>query len=77
MKSVGGAQRRLRQAQEQVLRPTVNIPRQLDAVVHTLVEAPEDGVPAPYGRRSATRIPADGAESGVMVASAPSVSIAA
>src|SRR5438876_8692347 len=30
-----------------------------------------------YGRRSATRMPADGAESGVMVASAPSVSIAA
>jgi len=112
VKSVGGAQRRLRQAQEEVLRPTVNIPRQLDAVVQTLVEAPEDGVlkasrslprerpltrtmgergdnlghgqighedivPAPYGRRSATRIPADGAESGVMVASAPSVSIAA
>jgi len=44
VKSVGGAQRRLRQAQEQVLRPTVNIPRQLDAVEHTLVEAPEDGV---------------------------------
>ena len=30
-----------------------------------------------YGRRSATRMLADGAASGVMVASAPSVSIAA
>ena len=32
---------------------------------------------AAYGRRSATRIPADDAASGVMVASAPSVAIAA
>ncbi len=90
----------------------MNISSQLDAVVHALVEAPEDRVlkasrrlprerpptqtvgergddlghgqighedivPALYGRRSATRMPADGAESGVMVASAPSVSIAA
>jgi hypothetical protein len=30
-----------------------------------------------YGRRSATRMSADGAASGAMVASAPSVSIAA
>ena len=44
MKSIGGAQRSLRKAQKEVLRPTVNIPSQLDAVVHALVEAPEDGV---------------------------------
>src|SRR5436190_10914038 len=44
VKSIGGAQRSRRQAQKEVLRPTMNISSQLDAVVHALVEAPEDRV---------------------------------
>ena len=44
MKSVGGAQRSLRQAQEELFRPAVDLASQLDAVVHALVETPEDGM---------------------------------
>ena len=50
MKSVGGAQRSLRQAQEELFRPAVDVARQLDAVVHAVVESPEDGMlKAPRG----------------------------
>ena len=50
MKSVGGAQRSLRQTQEELLRPTVRVSTQLDTMVHPLVEAPEDGMlKAPRG----------------------------
>lgn len=44
MKGVGGAERGLPQAQEEMLRPAVDIAGQLDAVVHAFVEAAEDGV---------------------------------
>jgi len=44
MKSVGCAERSLRQAQEEVLRTAVHVASQLDAPVHTAVEASDHGV---------------------------------
>ena len=44
MKRVGGAHRSLRQAQEALLRPAVDVASQLDAVVDAFVETPEDGM---------------------------------
>jgi hypothetical protein len=44
VKSVGGAQRSLRQAQEELFRSPVDVASQLDAVVHALVETPQNGM---------------------------------
>ena len=44
MKSVGCTQRRPRQGQEEVLRPTMHVAGQLDAPVHIIVEASDDGM---------------------------------
>jgi len=44
VKRVGGAQRRLRQAQEELFRPAMDVASRLDAVIHTDVEASEDGM---------------------------------
>jgi hypothetical protein len=44
VKSVGGAQRSLRQAQEELFRPAMDVTSQLDAVVHAVVEAADDGM---------------------------------
>ena len=44
MERVGGSERSLWQAQEEMLRPAVDVAGQLDAVVHALVEATENGV---------------------------------
>lgn len=43
MKSVGSAERCLRQAQEEMLGPTVHVTGQLHALISTTVEAPDDG----------------------------------
>ena len=44
MEGVDGAQRSALQLEKEVLCPAVHVAGQLDAVVHTLVEPPEDSV---------------------------------